>query len=46
MRAYLLFDAQPAIRTPITPTDETARAKKMPAGRSSITRVGLMGTTT
>ena len=43
---YLLADAQPAISTPMTDSDDTARAKKMPASRSSTTRRGPAGMTT
>ena len=40
---YLLADAQPAMSTPMTDSDDTARAKKMPVSRSSTTRSGPAG---
>ena len=46
MSEYLLADAQPAMRMPMTDSDETARAKKMPTSRSSTTRCWLAGSTT
>ncbi len=33
MREYLLADAQPAMRMPITDTDDSPRARKMPVSR-------------
>ena len=42
---YLLALAQPAMRMPSTDTDETARAKKMPAGKSAKQASGPNGTT-
>ena len=33
MSEYLLAEAQPAIRMPMTESDDTARAKKMPTSR-------------
>ena len=38
MREYLLADAQPAMSTPMTDSDDTARTKKMPTSRSATTR--------
>ena len=46
MSEYLLAEAQPAISTPSTDTDDTARAKKMPVSRSAKTASGPNGTTT
>src|SRR5688500_83914 len=36
-RAYLLFDAQPAMTIPYTPSEEMARMKRKPTGRSATT---------
>src|ERR1700675_4573473 len=36
--AYLLFDDQPARTIPYTPSDEIARMKRNPTGRSATTR--------
>ena len=41
--AYLLADAQPAMSTPITEIDDTARAKKTPVSRASTTASGPTG---
>ena len=43
MSEYLLADAQPAMRMPITEIDDTARAKKMPTSRSANHGVGAEG---
>ena len=41
-----MADAHPAIRTPITERDDTARAKNTPVSRFSTTRSGPAGMTT
>ena len=45
MREYFDADAHAAIITPTTPTEETARAKKMPTSRSSANPPGDSGRT-
>ena len=40
MSEYLLAEAQPAMRMPITEIDDTARAKKMPVSRLANHGVG------
>ncbi len=42
---YLLADAQPAMRMPITDMEETARARKMPVSMSMNQRSGPAGMT-
>ena len=42
---YLLADAHPAIRMPITEIEDTASAKKMPTSRLANTASGPKGTT-
>ena len=46
MSEYLLADAHPAISTPSTDSDDTARAKKIPTSRFWAMRCGPAGTTT